>query len=288
MWCGMVETARPGSGGLKAACYNPCMADLGSLFRLDGRVAFVAGAASGIGLAAAEGLAAAGALTVCTDIDGTGAERTAAGIREHGGQAESFALDVTDGAAVNQAFGSLEERHGQIHAVVSTPAVNIRKRLLDYTSADFDKVLRLNLAGGFHVLQAAGRHMQAKKGGSIILFSSMRAVTVEPGQSIYATTKAGLIQMVRGLAVELGPAGVRVNCIAPGVVETPLTAPIKSKPEWYQAYANRNALNRWARAEEMAGPVVFLASDASSYVTGTVLFADGGWTAIDGRFAPPV
>ena len=130
--------------------------------------------------------------------------------------------------------------------------------------------------------------MLAKKGGSIILFSSLRAVTVEPGQSIYAATKAGLIQMVRGLAVELGPAGVRVNCIAPGVVETPLTAPIKNQPEWYQAYANRNALNRWATAGEMAGPVVFLASDASSYVTGTVLFADGGWTAIDGRFTPPV
>jgi NAD(P)-dependent dehydrogenase (short-subunit alcohol dehydrogenase family) len=264
------------------------MPDLASLFRLDGRVAFVAGAASGIGLAGAQGLAAAGAFTVCTDINGPGAEQAAAGIRAHGGQAESFALDVTDQAAVAEAFRATEQRHGQIHAVIATPAVNIRKRLLDYTSADFEKVLRLNLAGGFHVLQAAGRHMLAHKSGSIILCSSMRAVTVEPGQSIYATTKAGLIQMVRGLASELGPAGVRVNCIAPGVVETPLTAPIKNKPEWYQAYSHRNALDRWATADEMAGPVVFLASDASSYITGTVLFVDGGWTAIDGRFTPPV
>ena len=259
-----------------------------SLFRLDGRVAFVAGAASGIGLASAEGLAAAGAFTICTDINGAGAEQAAEAIRARGGRAESFVLDVTDANAVNEAFHTTEQKHGQIHVAVATPAVNIRKRLLDYSEADFERVLRLNLAGGFHVLQAAGRHMLAHKGGSIILFSSMRAVTVEPGQSIYATTKAGLIQMVRGLAVELGPAGVRVNCIAPGVVETPLTAPIKSKPEWYRAYAERNVLHRWATAEEMAGPVVFLASDASSYVTGTVLFADGGWTAIDGRFAPPV
>jgi NAD(P)-dependent dehydrogenase (short-subunit alcohol dehydrogenase family) len=264
------------------------MFDFASSFRLDGRVALVAGAASGIGLASAQGLASAGARTICADINAAGAELTAAGIRERGWQAEALALDVTDAAAVREAFLELEQRHGQIHAVLTTPAVNIRKRLLQYEAADFDKVIRLNLAGAFHVLQAAGRHMQARGSGSIILCSSMRAVTVEPGQSIYAATKAGLIQMARGLASELGPAGVRVNCIAPGVVETPLTAPIKTRPEWYQAYSARNALNRWASAEEIAGPVVFLASDASSYVTGTVLFVDGGWTAIDGRFAPPV
>lgn len=264
------------------------MIALSSLFRMDGRVAFIAGAASGIGLAAAEGLAAAGAAVICADINGPGAEQAAARIREQGGRADAMVLDITDAAAVADAFRRTEEKHGRIHAAVTTPAVNIRKRLLDYGAADFDKVLRLNLGGTFHVLQSAGRHMAANGGGSIVLFSSMRAVNVEPGQSVYATTKAGLIQMARGLAVELGPAGVRVNCIAPGVVETPLTAPIKNQPEWYEAYSRRNALNRWARAEEMAGPVVFLASDASSYVTGAVLFVDGGWTAIDGRFAPPV
>ena len=264
------------------------MADLGSLFRLDGRVAFIAGAASGIGLAAAHGLAAAGAFSICTDIDGPGAERAAAAIRDQGGQAESLALDITDATGVAETFRRLEEKHQRIHAAISTPAINIRKRLLDYNGGEFEKVLRLNLGGSFNVLQAAGRHMAANGGGSIILFSSMRAVNVEPGQSVYATTKAGLVQMARGLAVELGPSGVRVNCIAPGVVETPLTKPIWSKPQWRQAYAARNALNRWAKAEEMAGPVVFLASDASSYVTGTVLFVDGGWTAIDGRFTPPV
>jgi len=258
------------------------------MFRMDGRVAFVAGAASGIGLASARGLAAAGAYTICADINGEGAESAASGIRSEGGGAESLALDVTDAEAVAAAFQVFEERQFRIRAVLTTPAVNIRKRLLDYSDAEVEKVFRLNLVGGFHVLQAAGRHMAKHGGGSIILCSSIRAATVEPGQSIYATTKAGLIQMARGLAVELGPAGVRVNCIAPGVVETPLTAPIKNQPEWYGAYSERNALGRWASAEEMAGPVVFLASDASSYVTGTVLFVDGGWTAIDGRFRPPV
>ncbi|HXB74867.1 MAG TPA: SDR family NAD(P)-dependent oxidoreductase [Candidatus Acidoferrales bacterium] len=264
------------------------MIEFSSLFRLDGRVAFVAGAASGIGMAAAQGLAAVGAVVVCADLDPAGAARTAAGIRQHGGQADSLALDITDGAAVADAFRRMESQYHQIHVAVSTPAVNIRKPMLSYSDAEFEKVLRLNLGGAFHVLQAAGRHMSAKKAGSIILFSSIRAVNVEPGQSIYAGTKAALVQMARGLASELGPDGVRVNCIAPGIVETPLTAPIKNNPEWYRAYADRNALRRWAKAEEMAGPVLFLASDASSYVTGTVLFADGGWTAIDGRFTPPL
>jgi len=88
-------------------------------------------------------------------------------------------------------------------------------------------------------------------------------------------------------AAELGPSGVRVNAVAPGVVDTPLTAPIRSNPDWYGAYAAKSVFKRWARAEEMVGPTVFLLSDAASYVTGSVLFADGGWTAADGRFEPP-
>ena len=135
------------------------MIDLGSIFRLDGRVAFVAGAASGIGLAAAKGLAAAGAFAICSDIDGPGAERAAAAVRESGGQAEALTLDITDAAAVLDTFRRLEERYHRVQVAVSTPAVNIRKRLVDYSSAEFDRVLRLNLGGSFHVLQAAVRHM---------------------------------------------------------------------------------------------------------------------------------
>jgi NAD(P)-dependent dehydrogenase (short-subunit alcohol dehydrogenase family) len=100
-------------------------------------------------------------------------------------------------------------------------------------------------------------------------------------------TKAGIVQLVRTGAAEFGPFNVRVNAMAPGVVETPLTAPIKANPGWYAAYASKSALQRWARADEMVGPTLFLVSDAASYVTGTVLFADGGWTAVDGRFTPP-
>ena len=260
------------------------MTNLSTLFRLDGRVALVAGAASGIGRAAALGLAAAGATVVCADLNKEGGEATAREI----GNAESQVLDITDEANVVRVVEDIERRHRRIDILVSTPAVNVRKPLLRYTAEEFDKVLRLNLKGTFLIAQAAARAMSRQKRGSIILLSSIRSVTVEPGQGAYAATKAGLVQMARALAAELGPEGVRVNCVAPGVVETPLTEPIKSKPDWYNAYASKNALGRWAKADEMAGPIVFLASDAASYVTGTVLFADGGWTAIDGRFTPPV
>ncbi len=253
------------------------------LFRLDGRVALVAGAASGIGRASALGLARAGAVVVCADIDLAGAEKVA---HEAGG--EAVALDITEEAAVESAVATVRAQHGHIDVLVSTPAVNVRKPLLAYTAAEFERVTRLNLLGTFLIARAAARTMQEQKRGSIILMSSIRSVTTEPGQAVYAATKAGLVQLARTLAAELGPAGVRVNCLAPGIVDTPLTQPIKNRPDWYEAYARKNALGRWARAEEMAGPVVFLASDASSYVTGAVLFVDGGWTAIDGRFQPPV
>jgi NAD(P)-dependent dehydrogenase (short-subunit alcohol dehydrogenase family) len=111
---------------------------------------------------------------------------------------------------------------------------------------------------------------------------------VEPGQGVYAATKAGVVQLVKTLASELGTSGVRVNAIAPGVVDTPFTAALKARSDWAQAYADKTALRRWARPEELAGAVVFLASDASSYVTGTELFVDGGWTSVDGRFDPPL
>jgi NAD(P)-dependent dehydrogenase (short-subunit alcohol dehydrogenase family) len=257
-------------------------------FRLDRRIALIAGAASGIGQAAAKGLAAAGAFAICADLNADGAAETAAAISASGGKAEAIRLDVTDEAGVAKAVREAVERHGSIDILVSTPAVNVRKPLLNYTSDEFDTVLRLNLKGNFLIAREVGRVMSSQKRGSMILLSSIRSVTVEPGQGAYAATKAGIVQMARALAAELGPLGVRVNCVAPGVVETPLTLPIKSRPDWYNAYAAKSALGRWASAEEMAGPIVFLASDASSYVTGAVLFVDGGWTAVDGRFQPPV
>ncbi len=258
-----------------------------SLFRLDGTGTVVVGAGSGIGAAVARGCAEHGAYVTCLDLDGDKAEQTAASIRNAGGEADGAVLDIRDGSAVDEALANVLSRGGSVDAVISTPGINVRKPLLRYSDEEFDRVVDLNLKGTMHVLQSAGRLMAAAGAGSIIVFSSIRSLVVEPGQSVYAATKAGLVQMVRALAAELGPSGVRVNAVAPGVVETPLTAPIKMNQEWYDAYATKNVLGRWASPEEMIGPTVFLASAASSYVTGSVLLVDGGWTAVDGRFEPP-
>lgn len=254
------------------------------LFDLSGRHALVIGAGSGIGAASAEGLADFGARVVCADLDGTAAEATAAQIREKGGDAHGTSLDITDPGQIDDVVGEMPD----LDVLVSTPAVNVRKPLLDVTADEFDRVVRLNLKGNFFAMQSAGRRMVSRGGGSIILFSSIRSQVVEPGQGVYAATKAGTLQMARALAAELGEQGVRANAIAPGVVETPLTSQIKDQPEWYQAYADKSALKRWAQPSELVGAVIYLASPASSFVTGSLLFVDGGWTAVDGRFSPPL
>ena len=247
---------------------------MSDLFDLSGKTAVVIDAASGIGEAIAAGFARQNARVIAYDIKPDPHRNIAP-------------LDIRDGPAVEAAFAAADAEYGGVDIAVCMPAVNVRKPILKYSEEELAFVLDVNMKGNFRVLRAAGRVMTARGRGSIILFSSIRSQTVEPGQSVYAATKAGIVQMARTAAAEFGPHGVRVNAIAPGVIETPLTAPIKANKPWYDAYAAKNILQRWGRPEEVAGPAVFLASDASSYVTGTVIFVDGGWLAVDGRFTPP-
>jgi NAD(P)-dependent dehydrogenase (short-subunit alcohol dehydrogenase family) len=225
-------------------------------------------------------LAAFGAAVVCADRDEPAARATA---EAAGGEATSRHLDLLDVEAVAGAPAAI----GEVEVLVFTPAVNVRKRISDYTIGEFDQVISLNLRGAFALVRAFGPEMAKRGKGSIIGLSSIRAITVEPGQGAYAATKAGIVQLLRAAAAEWGPDGVRANAVAPGVVETPLTAPIAADPSWYGAYAAKSALGRWAQPSELAGAVVFLASDASSFVTGSLLVVDGGWTAVDGRYEPP-
>ncbi len=260
------------------------LAEYRQLFDLSGRRAVVIGAASGIGEASARALAAHGASVMCADLNGEAADAVAAAIRAEGGEADAAAADITDSRMLNRLFDEV----GSVDVLVCTPSINVRKPLLEMSEDEFTRVVDLNLKGTFNAMTAAGRGMAERGRGSIIVMSSVRSQVVEPGQGVYAATKAGTLALVKTLAAELGPAGVRVNAVGPGVVETPLTEQIQSDPEWYQAYADIGALGRWSLPSEQTGAVVYLASDAASFVTGTILFVDGGWLAVDGRFTPPL
>jgi NAD(P)-dependent dehydrogenase (short-subunit alcohol dehydrogenase family) len=254
---------------------------LRSLFRLDGKTALVLGAASGIGKASAELLAALGATVICADQNKDGVEAATADIAAHG-RAEAHVVDAGSAEAIDALAALIETEHRRLDVAVTTPAVHVRKLMCDYTNEEYDRVANLNLRGTFFFLRAFGRIMVRQRRGSLIASSSVRATTLEPGLAIYGATKAGIIQMVRGLASEIGPSGVRVNAIVPSIVDTALVAPLKARPEIWNALASHTVFNRWAAPGEVAAAIAFLASDAASYITGTALLVDGGWTAIDG------
>src|SRR5579883_3446763 len=268
----MTDTRMPAAQRLEA---------LRTLFRLDGKTALVLGAASGIGKASAEALAALGATVICADRDRAGVEATAADLAAHV-RSEAHVLDAGDGDAVTVLADKIVAGHGALDIAVTTPAIHVRKLMLDYTDAEYDRVADLNLRGTFFFLRAFGRIMVRQRRGSLIASSSVRATTLEPGLAIYGATKAGIIQMVRGLASEVGQYGVRVNAIVPSIVETALVGPLRARPEIWSALGAHTVFNRWARPSEVGAAVAFLASDAASYITGTALLVDGGWTAIDG------
>lgn len=247
------------------------------LFDLSGKTALVLGAASGIGKASAEMLAALGAVVICADRNREGVEATAADLR-----AQAHVVDAGNVDDIRSLAAGIAADHPRLHVAVTTPAVHVRKLMLDYTDEEYDRVADLNLRGTFYFLRAFGRMMADQGGGSLIASSSVRATTLEPGLAIYGASKAGIIQMVRGLASEVGRYGVRVNAIVPSIVETPLIEPLKARPKVFGALAAHTVFNRWSQPSEIAGAVAFLASDAASYVTGTALLVDGGWTAIDG------
>jgi len=256
--------------------------DYRKLFDLTGKTAVVLGAASGIGKSSARALAALGASVLCADREASGAQTTAAEITADGGSAEAAACDAASAADVAGLAKTAMERFPRLDIAVTTPGLNIRKTILDYTGEDLDRVINLNVKGTVWFFQAFGRIMVEQKGGSLIACSSVRAVTIEPGLAVYGSTKAAIGLLVQGFASEVGRHGVRVNAIAPSIIETALTAPITQRPDIYNLYAGHTVFNRWGSADEVATAVAYLASDAASYVSGSTLFVDGGWTAIDG------
>jgi NAD(P)-dependent dehydrogenase (short-subunit alcohol dehydrogenase family) len=245
-------------------------------FRLDGRRALVSGAGRGIGLAAAAALAAAGAAVTLLSRTADEIEAAAEAIRAGGGAADTLVLDIADVAGVQAAIAG----RPAYHAFVNNAGSARHATFLEVAEVDFDAVMALNLRGCFFAAQAVARRMAAEGiRGSIINVSSQMGHVGGPNRSVYCASKFAMEGWTKVMAIELAPLGIRANTIGPTFIETPLTRPFFEKPEFRDWVLSKLKLGRVGQVEELMGPVVFLASDASSLMTGSALLVDGGWTA---------
>jgi NAD(P)-dependent dehydrogenase (short-subunit alcohol dehydrogenase family) len=246
---------------------------------LTGRLALVTGAGRGNGAAIARGLAEAGARVIVTDLETDAAHAVAESIVKAGGDARGHALDVTDHDGCRKLAEDLALLVGPIRILVNNAGIYLRGNMLAPDGRDrWTRTMAVNVDGAFNVTAAFAEQLK-RTHGSVVNIASVNSFTAPAGSGVYPVTKGAIAQFTRALAVELAPDGVRVNAIAPGIIATAMTEVTRADPQRLQAFLNRVPLKRVGQPEELIGPVVFLCSDAASYVTGAILAVDGGFLA---------
>lgn len=249
-----------------------------TLFALDGKVAVVTGAASGLGNAIARGLIEAGAFVVCADIQSEVPEEGIDPIPPN--RSLSVSVDVTDESSVSSLVETAQAAAGPIDILVTSAGIGGRGPADSYDDELWSRVIDTNLTGTYRVCRAVGRHMIEAGRGSIITIASIVGMVALPGSVGYQASKGGVVQLTRTLAVEWAPHGVRVNAIAPGHVATPIVRrQWETEPELKEFFLTRTPLGRLGTPRDLVGPAVFLASEASAMVTGQILTVDGGYVA---------
>lgn len=255
--------------------------------RLSGRVALVTGAARGIGLAAATRLAEEDARVLLSDIDADVLAEATADLRKAGLAVDAIICDVANPDSVARMVAKAAQAWGRIDIVVNNAAISDDTPIEDLDDQRWREVLAINLDSALHVARAALPHLKQSPAGSIVNIASVQGIRGQPHAMAYATAKGGLVNLTRCMAVDFGPFGIRANAVAPGYIDTrmaeqKLDTPHEHKTDWFQDIYfkyGRMPLRRAGTVEDVAGPILFLASDDSLYVTGTVLVVDGGFTA---------
>jgi len=249
------------------------------LFDLSGKAAVVTGASRGLGEVGAMALAKAGAdVAVCgrsrTDLD-----RVCSAIGSLGRKSAGIVLDVTSRESVHRGVDRILDEFGRIDILVNNAGVNYRVPVLEFPEEQWDLIINTNLKGYFLVSQAIAPHMIRRGYGKVINMSSILGTVGLPNQVAYASSKGGIDQMTKVMALEWAKQGVRVNAIGPTYFETELVAQLRNDPERFQFINERTPMGRWGYPPELEGIVIFLASPASDFITGQTIYIDGGWTA---------
>jgi NAD(P)-dependent dehydrogenase (short-subunit alcohol dehydrogenase family) len=250
-----------------------------SIFDLSGRVALVTGGNKGLGRVFARALLSCGADVAIAGRDQRALDDACRDLVCDGRAPLGITADVTERGQVERMVATVVERLGRLDILVNNAGTNIRKPLLELSDEEWDSVLDLNLRGAMLVARAAGRQMVAQRSGRVINITSVLSAVALPGISAYSTSKGAVMQLTRALALEWAHANVTVNCIGPAYFATEMTRPLYEDPERKRFIEERTPMGRWGEPDELAGAVVFLASDAARFLTGQTIFVDGGWLA---------
>jgi gluconate 5-dehydrogenase len=250
-----------------------------SLFDLSGRAALVTGSSRGLGRAIAEGMAKAGARLIINGVNSARVDAAVAELRAAGHQADGVAFDVTDEAAVVRAFEGFDAAGIAIDILVNNAGIQHRKPLLEFTSAEWRKVIETNLTSAFVIGREAAKRMLPRKRGKIINIGSLGSELARPTIAPYTTAKGGIRNLTRAMAVEWAAHGIQANAIGPGYMLTDLNQALVDNPDFNTWLMSRVPSKRWGRPDELIGAAIFLASEASTYVNGQIIYVDGGMLA---------